>query len=534
MSKTEALMFAPTDLRPLRRRRATRPAVAVVVAVAAWLAVLGPAGAGIPAQDPASPVPPVVPTEPPIPTPPPKIALELANIPVESPSYDKAKQISDAAAATLHDTQKRKDDAQTQISTLTARQTKLNKSVVDESSSITSQKAHLVDVQRRVRNLALGTYVQGRSIDGTDHSNIDLNVKEAGTRGAERATTSAATGQLFSDQRRTSSAIVEAEAQVRRDSTDLQQVKVDLATATDVHTRAVADEKTQALDLIRAAQDLDGTRNLSHVIGVDFPLVVLDAYWKAAQSQPACGIQWWALAGIGRTESDHGTEGGSVVSANGDTAKPIVGIALDGSAGTASIPDTDHGLFDHDPVHDRAVGPMQFIPSTWMSWARDGNGDKKADPNNFYDATMGAAAYLCASGPMKTDADLIRGFLSYNHDPAYAALVLQRAKTYGVTLKQLGVPPSTPPSSAPEPAPSTITKGVAGAAPTAPPTTAAPVTTPGRGPTTTPSTTPGTTPATSPPITTPPTQPPSTEPPTTEPPTTTPLTPTGDGTTPTG
>ena len=41
-----------------------------------------------------------------------------------------------------------------------------------------------------------------------------------------------------------------------------------------------------------------------------------------------------------------------------------------------------------DDQVDRAVGPMQFIPSTWVLWAADGNPDKVGDPNNVYDAAL--------------------------------------------------------------------------------------------------------------------------------------------------
>jgi hypothetical protein len=42
-------------------------------------------------------------------------------------------------------------------------------------------------------------------------------------------------------------------------------------------------------------------------------------------------------------------------------------VALDGSAGRQEILDTDGGLYDNDLVYDRAVGPMQSIPQTWVS-----------------------------------------------------------------------------------------------------------------------------------------------------------------------
>ncbi len=174
-------------------------------------------------------------------------------------------------------------------------------------------------------------------------------------------------------------------------------------------------------------------------------LLALDAYWKAAQAiafgKPRCGITWWALAGIGRVEGHHGTFGGAQVQGNGDTTKPIVGITLDGINDTAVIGDTDGGKYDGDPNFDHAVGPMQFIPSTWERWKGDGNGDGIDDPNNMYDATLGAANYLCASGPMVSDDDLTRGYFSYNHSDDYAAAVLADAQYYRDNVKIPTPPP---------------------------------------------------------------------------------------------
>ncbi len=517
----------PVSRHPRRRSRRTTRAAAnpgrLVAAVAASVVlVVGIAGAA-PAQEPPDPATPVdsaarpAAPNPLFPSPPPEIAPELADIPLHSNGYDAAKQARDDARATLDRTVKAKDDAATAILDLSTRRQVAAGEIMKQSLSVQVLTAELTQLRTQIRSLALGSYVAGQGMGDANQTALDLDVSSANDEGKAQTTMRATRVRMLARERQTSALLGRTEAAVRNDSTELHDIDGDLAGAVARHDKAVADETGQAIDLLARTRDLEGTRGLSEVVGLDFPLVALDAYWKAAKSQQACGIQWWALAGIGRTESDHGTEGGAKVSANGDTSKPIVGIALDGSAGTASISDTDHGLFDGDPFHDRAVGPMQFIPSTWLSWARDGNADAKADPNNFYDATMGAAAYLCASGPMRTDADLIRGFLSYNNDPYYAALVLQRAKTYGLALPQLGTPPSSPPAATLPPAPASgqVTKGVAGAPPTAPPTTAppgAPTTAP-TAPTTSPS--PGSTsptpPTTAPPpVTTAPT--PSTEP----------------------
>jgi membrane-bound lytic murein transglycosylase B len=72
------------------------------------------------------------------------------------------------------------------------------------------------------------------------------------------------------------------------------------------------------------------------------------------------------LAGIGRIESHHGRHLGSATrfSPSGDVTPTILGPALNGARTIGTIHDSDGGCLDGDPVWDRAVGPMQFIPST--------------------------------------------------------------------------------------------------------------------------------------------------------------------------
>ena len=104
------------------------------------------------------------------------------------------------------------------------------------------------------------------------------------------------------------------------------------------------------------------------------------------------------MAGIGRVESDHGGYGRSQLDADGWPAPRIVGVPLDGSSGMREIVDTDGGRLDGDTTYDRAVGPMQFLPTTWATYGADGNGDGIRDPHQIDDAARAAAAYLCAEG----------------------------------------------------------------------------------------------------------------------------------------
>lgn len=162
------------------------------------------------------------------------------------------------------------------------------------------------------------------------------------------------------------------------------------------------------------------------------PARALRAYATAALTlrveQPGCGLGWNTLAGLGAIESGHGTHSGGRLRDDGYPDPPIRGIALDGSA-SASIADTDGGSVDGDATWDRAVGPLQFIPSTWRSWGVDANGDGVADPNQIDDAALAAGRYLCAAGEMTSPAGWRRAVFSYNHLDSYVDDVAAVANT---------------------------------------------------------------------------------------------------------
>ncbi|MFE0367226.1 lytic transglycosylase domain-containing protein [Streptomyces tendae] len=162
------------------------------------------------------------------------------------------------------------------------------------------------------------------------------------------------------------------------------------------------------------------------------PATVLDAYKKAEselrRAKPGCNLPWQLLAAIGKVES--GQARGGRVDANGTTIGRIIGPQLDGN-GFALIKDTDNGVYDGNSSYDNAVGPMQFIPSTWAWAGRDGNGDGKEDPNNVYDAALAAGHYLCRfDWDLSDQADLNRAILSYNNSQDYLNTVLSWLEHY--------------------------------------------------------------------------------------------------------
>jgi membrane-bound lytic murein transglycosylase B len=168
---------------------------------------------------------------------------------------------------------------------------------------------------------------------------------------------------------------------------------------------------------------------------LDMPVTALEAYAYAARvaevENPDCHLAWTTLAGIGRVESHNGTYRGATIAPNGDVRPPIRGVRLDGSAGNLHIVDSDDGELDGDPRMDRAMGPMQFIPETWRLYGVDANNDGVISPDNFDDAALSAAGYLCWRGKdMATPRGWMDALRAYNRSDQYARTVRDWATAY--------------------------------------------------------------------------------------------------------
>ena len=245
-------------------------------------------------------------------------------------------------------------------------------------------------------------------------------------RNYERAR-AAATEQIDADVR----ALEQANAERAKAAADLQPIAEQVGALV-----AEVEHRRLLLEMITAGAPVGAS---------DIPRIFFDAYRRAAavmqREARACRLGWSAIAAIGKVEADHGRFRGSQAALNGDLFPPIIGIRLDGT-NSAVITDTDGGQMDGDPAFDRAVGPMQFIPSTWRSFARDGNGDGVANVHNAYDAALAAAAYLCravGAGRLDTEEGLRVAFFSYNHSQSYVETVLAWVRTYDAL--RLPVPP---------------------------------------------------------------------------------------------
>jgi peptidoglycan LD-endopeptidase LytH len=101
------------------------------------------------------------------------------------------------------------------------------------------------------------------------------------------------------------------------------------------------------------------------------------------------GLDWSVLAAVGQVESGHGANVG--------------------------------------PSSAGALGPMQFLPSTWAAYGVDGDGDGRRDVMDPEDAIPGAARLLVANG---APANWERALFAYNHADWYVRQVLARAERY--------------------------------------------------------------------------------------------------------
>jgi Transglycosylase SLT domain len=151
--------------------------------------------------------------------------------------------------------------------------------------------------------------------------------------------------------------------------------------------RAILGKQSQIINLDAASNQLpvdSGVRS-------GRPTTYLDLY-KQSAARYCPGLSWTILAAIGQIESGHGRNDG--------------------------------------PSKAGALGPMQFLPSTWRVWGIPGFGDTTADVMNPYDAVPSAARYLCASGAVAGGQSLARAIFAYNHADWYVREVLALAQAY--------------------------------------------------------------------------------------------------------
>jgi hypothetical protein len=146
----------------------------------------------------------------------------------------------------------------------------------------------------------------------------------------------------------------------------------------------------QALAAQQAAMNSITADQLARLHALPASPAYMALYHEAAVQCP--GLSWTVLAAIGQVESGHGR----------DTSTSYAG----------------------------AMGPMQFLPSTFVQYAVDGDHDGNADIMSAPDAIFTAANYLCANGAGDGPDGLYRAIWHYNHADWYVQMVLTLAGQY--------------------------------------------------------------------------------------------------------
>jgi hypothetical protein len=131
---------------------------------------------------------------------------------------------------------------------------------------------------------------------------------------------------------------------------------------------------------------------VASVSSSQLPTTYLELF-QASAARYCPGLSWTVLAAIGQIESADGANVG--------------------------------------PSTAGALGPMQFLPSTWKIWGTDGFGQTgPPDIMNPYDAVPSAARLLCADGAAAGGRSLAGAIFDYNHANWYVNEVLALAAQY--------------------------------------------------------------------------------------------------------
>jgi len=148
-------------------------------------------------------------------------------------------------------------------------------------------------------------------------------------------------------------------------------------------------------------------------------------------SHPKCHLRWNTVAAIGSVESAHGTLGGAGLTEAGVPNKPIIGPPLNGENGTRAIKATPESTrFHGDETWDHAVGPFQFLTSSWERYGEDADDDGEADPFDIDDAARAAANHLCDAKRDLAGDGWVPAVHAYNNSMAYVNKVRSIANSY--------------------------------------------------------------------------------------------------------
>lgn len=430
-------------------RASRRPCTALLVGCISLSVLASPIPAV--AQDPPVEAPPdrELPAEAPVPEPPlvpvdvevpaeelvdARLTPAVAGVPVDSTEHDAAVLAYETTRSQLRQTLDTIAQAERVLEELTIQERRLVRQLDETRTRRRRAAERLEQLRDGLDDLAVASYISGGP-DPDPSASLTETLEDATRAGSRRTMVSSLTEHQLAEIDRTRTALERATREETRTDLLLEQVRSRLGETTHARDSAQAAAFALTTQLAGRGRDVADSRITAWVRDADFQLVSLDAYVRAADRlralAPACGLRWEIVAGISRVEGKHGTWRGSRVQADGAVTRDIIGIPLDGDNGTAVVRDSEGGALDGDAEYDRAVGPMQFLPTSWTSFGADGNDDGEADPQNLYDAALAAAGLLCrSSGRLDTDAGLDQALLRYNNSRAYVEEVRRHIGAY--------------------------------------------------------------------------------------------------------
>jgi membrane-bound lytic murein transglycosylase B len=356
-----------------------------------------------------------------------RLSPELRSVPIDSSQYGVAR----SRFLTTQSNLRLAEDAQTRataaLDSLAGTEARLVAQIEIAAGRRLVAEQRLAELRASMESLAVATYVRGGL--GQTIQTDDLDLDDAAEHGREQTLVRSVTENHREDFDHNVRVRDHSGREIERNTVLLDSTRQRIVETTAARDSAAASVYTLSIQLERDRKAVADSRLTAYVVGADFPLVALDAFWRAAGKVnaeiPTCGLRWTILAGISRVEGVHGTWGGSSLDGDGLTTQRITGPPLNGSRNTAVVGDTDGGLWDDDTTWDRGVGPMGFIPTSWRIFGSDGNNDGNFDPHNIYDAAEASARLLCwASSGLNTDEGLRAALFRYNRSQRYVDIVV--------------------------------------------------------------------------------------------------------------
>jgi hypothetical protein len=262
------------------------------------------------------------------------VSLALADVPVDSRAFRQARTRYDAVAGTFAERQAQRVEIDRSLTELSGQDARVHADLVAARARRAAIASRLDDVNGAIADLGVALYLSG---GGAARIDAALTADQPSINDLDRREVlgDASLDVLLGERAAYQARLDETEARIDEAASLLEEIRARRADLRAERPRASEAELAAAPPVATERVAYETARVLATVEGVEFPLVALDTYYRAARSSaeedPACGVRWWAIAGISRVEGHHGTYGGAALDERGDATKRIIGIQLNGT-----------------------------------------------------------------------------------------------------------------------------------------------------------------------------------------------------------